>query len=218
MLTLLYSKEEFVMNSYLKLIAPVALPLLLAGCAHRYPSYYRCCDLPPPGYSQEVLQPENVATPLCTTVNCRQPPPPCATSDCVDDVLVISVTGYGAPKSTFENLAQRRLMAMRASELDAYRKLAEQIAGVHLFGSTSVNDYIAGRDRVRTRVDSYIRGAAIVNQEFEEDGMAVTTMSLKASKSRLRRMLDYETYRYHSGGNLLPGGAYGDHGFFAPPY
>jgi len=205
------------MNSYLKLTAAAAFSLTLAGCAHQ--SRY-CCDsyaaAPVSATSYEAPYMHPSASSACSSRTCT--PTPCTDQLCANDSLVINVTGYGAPKSTFENLAQRRLMAMRASELDAYRKLAEQVSGLHLFGSTSVNDYIAGRDRLRSQVNSFIQGAAIVHQEFEDDGMAITTMSLKISKYRLQRILDREMYRYHTGGNLPPGGAYSNHGFFAPRY
>lgn len=127
-----------------------------------------------------------------------------------EDSIVINVTGYGAPKSTYENIAQRRLMALRASELDAYKKLGEQIAGVHVYGDTSVENYIAGRDRVRTRLYAFIRGAAITNQEFQSDGIAITNMSLKVEPSMLRHMLEHDLEHPNRGGGLITGSAFDD--------
>ena len=50
--------------------------------------------------------------------------------------LVITVTGFGAPNSQTQNKPQQMLMAMRASEVDAYRTLAERVQGVQLSAST----------------------------------------------------------------------------------
>ncbi len=136
----------------------------------------------------------------------------------LSDIQVINVTGYGAPKSTFDNLAQRRLMALRASEVDAYRKIAEQIAGLQIIGDTRTDDFIADRDRLRTYLNSFVQGATITDQEFESDGMAVTTMSLKISRSEMRRMLEEERYRKARGDSLPQGGAYSQPSAFAPRY
>lgn len=136
----------------------------------------------------------------------------------LSDIQVISVTGYGAPKSTFDNLAQRRLMALRASEVDAYRKIAEQIAGLQIIGDTRTDDFIADRDRLRTYLNSFVQGATITDQEFEADGMAITTMSLKISRSQMRQMLEQERYRKARGETLPQGGAYSHHNAFAPRY
>ena len=197
------------MNSLSKLTATAGLALTLAGCAH-YSPYCDPCQA-------------GTYTPARPAMGPMQPAPvrpaPQATyvAPVVDDILVINITGYGAPKSTFENLAQRRLMALRASELDAYRKIAEQISGLHIVGDTRVNDYITDRDRLRSYLNSFIQGAAIMDQEFEADGMAVTSMSLKISRSQMRQMLEEERRWHAAGGHLPPGSAYHDH-TFAPRY
>lgn len=147
---------------------------------------------------------------------------PTASSRCdtlvVPDEIVINVVGYGAPKNTFESAAQRRLMAMRASELDAYRKLSEQVSGVHIFGDTRVDDFIAGHDRIRSRLNTFIQGATITHQEFESDGVAITYMSMRVSRSQLQRMLERERIYQSRGLGLVPGGAYRDSLYFAPRY
>lgn len=122
--------------------------------------------------------------------------------------VVITVTGYGAPKNTYESVAQRRLMAMRSSEVDAYRKLAEQVSGVTIFGNTSVDDFIAGRDAVRMKFNTYLQGAAIQHQEFHDDGLATTTMSLKINRSELRHMLAHERSSSQAGSGLVDGSVF----------
>ncbi len=192
------------MNRVFKVSAVAGLALVLNGCAQHYNP---CCT---PSHAYTVTKPAPYLHPEYKVGSCGQPA-------CVNDILVINVTGYGAPKSTFESLAQRRLMALRASELDAYRKIAEQISGLHIVGDSRVDDYIANRDRLRSYVNSFVQGASIINQEFEEDGMAVTTMSLKISRYQMQKQLEQERRWHAAGGHLPPGNAYHDH-TFAPRY
>ena len=124
------------------------------------------------------------------------------------DIIIVNVTGYGAPKNTFANAAQRRLMTLRASELDAYRKLAEQVAGIYIQGDSDLNNYMAGNDRLRTQLNSFIQGASITNQEILEDGVGVTQMTMQVSRSQLIRMIERETNQPNRrGAGLVPGGA-----------
>lgn len=187
------------MNNIIKFSSLAGIALLISGCA---PYAYNTC-----ANCQAPAQQANN-----TPVVRAQP------AVLVDDTQVITVTGYGAPKSTFENLAQRRLMALRASEVDAYRKIAEQISGVQVVGDTRVDDFIADRDRLRTYINAFVQGASITEQEFQPDGMAVTTMSLKISRSRMLRMLEQERRRQSMGGSLPSGGAFSFGTSFAPRY
>lgn len=124
------------------------------------------------------------------------------------DIVIVNVTGYGAPKNTFANAAQRRLMTMRASELDAYRKLAEQVAGIYIQGDTDLNNFMAGDDRLKMQLSSFIQGAAITNQEILDDGVGVTQMTMQVSRSQLIKMLEKENSQpARRGAGLVPGGA-----------
>lgn len=191
------------MNSKLKLTLAVAGTLaLLSGCASQPCNTGNC-------YTEvhEVTQRDNCST---STRNC--------TTVVIPDELVLNVVGYGAPRTTFESIQQRRLMALRASELDAYRKLAEQVSGVHIFGDTSVDNFIANHDRIRSRLNTFVQGATITHQEFQEDGVAVTFMSLKVSRSELRRTLERERLYHSRGHGLVPGSAVRDSLYYAPRY
>ncbi|MBP0048133.1 hypothetical protein H9C73_05250 [Marinobacterium sp. AK62] len=185
------------MNNIIKFSTLAGIALLISGCAPY--AYNTCANCQAPAqqtYNNAITQ----------------------SAAGVDDTQVITVTGYGAPKSTFENLVQRRLMALRASEVDAYRKIAEQISGIQVVGDTRVDDFIADRDRLRTYINTFVQGAAITEQEFQPDGMAVTTMSLKISRSRMLRMLEQERRRHSMGGSLPSGGAFSFGTSFAPRY
>ncbi len=76
----------------------------------------------------------------------------------------ISAIGYGA-ESSFEGYSdgQRMLTSIRASKMDAYRALAEQLYGVRVNGQTTVSSMVAKNDNFRVYVDAYLRGAEIIS-------------------------------------------------------
>lgn len=92
---------------------------------------------------------------------------------------VVRVRGFSAlPVANDQSLAKRRLMAIRASRLDAYRALTEQIYGTALAGSTQVQDLVAESDRIKAWVESYIQGARVLAVHEQEDGTVETEMTL----------------------------------------
>jgi hypothetical protein len=64
---------------------------------------------------------------------------------------------------------QGRLMAQRAAELDAYRRLAEQLQGFQISSSTSVRDFVTESDQIATNLNTTLRGARIVHVFFHRD-------------------------------------------------
>lgn len=79
-------------------------------------------------------------------------------------VVRLTALGYGNMGSA-EGLTagQKRLMAMRAAKLDAYRSLAEQVHGVRVTGNSTVAAMVAQNDSFRVYVDAYVRGAKVVS-------------------------------------------------------
>lgn len=123
----------------------------------------------------------------------------------------ITATGYGAT-SNFDGYStgQRRLMAMRASKLDAYRALAEQVYGVRIKGNTTVGALVTQNDGYRVYVDAYLRGARVVsvtpmaegNYETEVEiempadfAQRVATTAAKSSEGAARSMA-YNSFYY----------------------
>lgn len=123
----------------------------------------------------------------------------------------VSATGYGST-SHFDGYSngQRRLMAMRASKLDAYRALAEQVYGVKIKGSTTVAAMIAQNDSYRIYVDAYLRGARVVsvtpmaegNYETEVEielpadfGQRIASSAARSSENAARSMA-YNSFYY----------------------
>ena len=91
------------------------------------------------------------------------------------NALRVRVVGYGAPPSSRSlSPVQRRLLAMRASQLDAYRAMAEQVQGFKLSGSSTVGNMVAVNDSFRVFVDAYLRGVRLLSTEFKADGSSET--------------------------------------------
>ncbi|RTE86778.1 LPP20 family lipoprotein [Lysobacter sp. N42] len=85
------------------------------------------------------------------------------TTETPDDFPVVTATGYApVANQQSDNEQERILLAIRASRLEAYRELAEQIQGVYLDGQTQVSDMLIESDSFRTQVSGLIRGAEVV--------------------------------------------------------
>ncbi|MDY6840494.1 MAG: LPP20 family lipoprotein [Pseudomonadota bacterium] len=95
--------------------------------------------------------------------------------------ITVRVSGLGAYEGVGADRSntRKRLMARRASQLDAYRNLAERVYGTVVYGSSTVNDFVLRNDMFRTYVDSYIRGAKLVAVNEHSDGVFETVMELK---------------------------------------
>lgn len=107
---------------------------------------------------------------------------PCGTTACPTPVVAqkILATGYGNTGSYNQyTTGQAKLMAMRAAKVDALRNLAEQVHGVRVWGNTSVSSFVTQSDTVRTYVDSFIRGARVVNVAAVGDGNYEATVELE---------------------------------------
>ena len=72
------------------------------------------------------------------------------------------------------------MLAIRASKLDAYRALTEQVYGQHLDATTTVADMTVMSDTFRTRVEGVIYGAVLVSITPAGDDTYETTLSLDA--------------------------------------
>jgi hypothetical protein len=91
----------------------------------------------------------------------------------------IRATGYAVISTqNHKNGAQQRLMAIRASKLDAYRALTEQVYGQQLDATTTVAEMMITSDTFRTRVQGIIYGAVLESITPIGDDTYETTLSL----------------------------------------
>ncbi|MGC9385527.1 MAG: LPP20 family lipoprotein [Hydrogenovibrio sp.] len=99
-------------------------------------------------------------------------------------LIKITGIGYGA-ESTYDGYTpgQRRLMAIRAAKLDAYRSLAEQLYGIKIDSNTSIATLTAQNDSFRARVNAIVRGARVVSITPMADHNYETTLEVYIDKS-----------------------------------
>ena len=90
----------------------------------------------------------------------------------------VESTGSGIAPQTGSQ-AQKRLMAERAAQADAYRQLAETVYGVQVDAETTVRDFVVASDLIRTRVDGVIKGARRQGQaRYLSDGSVEMTLRM----------------------------------------
>jgi hypothetical protein len=124
-----------------------------------------------------------VALTGCKSINLSTPVSSKDTSLVVPPVVekreTITATGYAVVTvQNHKNPAQQRLMAIRASKLDAYRNLTEQVYGQQLDASSTVADMVVTNDTFRTKVEGVIYGARLVSITPVGEDTYETTLSL----------------------------------------
>ncbi len=94
------------------------------------------------------------------------------------DFTIVNAVGY-APISQQRgsDLATKQLRAMKASKLDAYRELSEQVYGQRIDSSATVSDLVLGNERLAASVAGVIRGAKVV-KSYSLDDVYVTELQL----------------------------------------
>ncbi|RUO29875.1 flagellar biosynthesis protein FlgP [Aliidiomarina sedimenti] len=73
---------------------------------------------------------------------------------------------------------ERVLQAMRASRLEAYRELVEQVQGVRISGTSEVSDMMLRDDQFRSQISGVIRGAEVVRSYPVGDDYYATELRL----------------------------------------
>ena len=86
-----------------------------------------------------------------------------------------------------KNLNQRRLLAIGAAKIDAYRVLAEQIHGVHLDGQTTVAEAILTSDVLSSAVRGTILGAETIL--IEATGGDTYKVEMTISQAHVDRLI-----------------------------
>ncbi|EGU42734.1 MULTISPECIES: flagellar assembly lipoprotein FlgP [Vibrio] len=97
-----------------------------------------------------------------------------------DDFLV--AVGYASiSEQKGRNDEEKRIRAMRASKIDAYRELAEQVYGMRVSGRAELEDQRLGTERTSGAVDGVIRGAEVV-RSYPVGDSYVTELQLDIRK------------------------------------
>ncbi len=74
------------------------------------------------------------------------------------------------------------LKALRAAQIDAYKQLAQQIAGFTLESQTSVENYMLKSDIIQTKVQASLALSEIVDFGWDNSGDAYVKMILKVDE------------------------------------
>lgn len=99
------------------------------------------------------------------------------------------------------NDSSKRLQAMKASKLDAYRELAEQVFGQKVDGNQALANMVLTDNQLKASVEGVIRGARVVKSypvgddtyatELELDMALVYDLYLTTAKPRRIREVTY---------------------------
>jgi hypothetical protein len=123
-----------------------------------------------------------VALTGCKSINLSMPTPAKSSNlaaPLVEKRETLTATGYAVISvQNSKNPAQQRLMAIRASKLDAFRTLTEQVYGQQLDASSTVADMVMVNDTFRTKVEGVIYGAQLVSITPVGEDTYETTLSL----------------------------------------
>src|SRR5210317_879080 len=86
-----------------------------------------------------------------------------------------------------KNINQRRLMAMRAAKLDAYRSLTEQIHGIRVEGETTIGEAVLTSDKLAAALNGLIIGARTV--KIEPTSNDTYQVELAVSETHINRLV-----------------------------
>ena len=84
-------------------------------------------------------------------------------------VGAVMVAGWGFAYGQDVSREKNKLLAKRAAEADAYRKLAEAVYGLEINSRTYVKDFVAESDDIRTDVDTFVKGVRLGRPVWYED-------------------------------------------------
>ena len=115
---------------------------------------------------------------------------------------VLSAVGYAPIAAQLGlNPSNKRLQAMKASKLDAYRELAEQVYGQKVDGNQALANLVLTDNQLKSSVEGVIRGARVVKSypvgddtyatELELDMALVYDLYLSTAKPRRIRDVTY---------------------------
>jgi outer membrane protein FlgP len=101
----------------------------------------------------------------------------------------LTAVGYASvSEQKGRNEEEKQVRAMRASKIDAYRELAEQVYGMRISGRAELTDQRLGTEETSGAVDGVIRGAEVV-RSYKVGDSYVTELRLDIRK--MDKLRDY---------------------------
>ena len=92
---------------------------------------------------------------------------------------IATAHGIGIPPKNPASPLQAREMTRKAAWSVALRNLLEVVKGIHVSSTTTVSNYVTTNDEVRTKVEGFVKGARVVNEQEMPDGSYKTTVEMK---------------------------------------
>lgn len=183
------STMKVVIMSIISIVKPVGAIVavsLLSGCDTAIPSFQ----------AQSLVS--NIMRPTTTTrISAMQQSTNLLdekTKAAAEEPFISSITAVGFSAIAIQpskNLNQRRLMAIRAAKLDAYRGLTEQIYGISLDAETTVAEAMLTSDKMSSAVRGTIMGAKTV--KIEPTGNDTYEVELSVSEVHIKRLIQNYT-------------------------
>jgi hypothetical protein len=108
-------------------------------------------------------------------------------------VILFGLSVSANAQKVVQSEAQAKLMAKRAAQQDAYRNLAETIYGIKIDSKTTVNNFVTQDDKIRSRLQAFLRGAQVVSVDYLPDGTCKVEVEIKVAALQrvLRRQFAY---------------------------
>jgi len=120
----------------------------------------------------------------------------------IEEVITPLPTGY-APTMSIPPIwksvgPQGRLLAERAAQMDAMRRLLEQIKGLRLTSDTLVRDFITESDEIRTKAEGIVVGASQVGRPYlhQDELIVEVTMEVPVEKV-ITKIKELHSEYYH---------------------
>lgn len=92
--------------------------------------------------------------------------------------VTLRATGHAAPPMGTTSAKEALKVAEQAAALDAYRVLLEKVYQVEIEADHRVGNYILDNDRIKAQVDTYTRGAEVLEIVQDENGGAEVILEI----------------------------------------